>query len=144
MHTIDSMGFVRGDHHQGVFQDALTFQVAEELPERIIQIPNGGLLGRVVALQVVFRGRIGLVGTNGQQPRFFLLFQLADVVLRPFEERLVILAPRELQIVAISESFQAMGGIEADVRHDLVFGHEAQAGPLEVVRGKSVLVQLGR
>ena len=36
------------------------------MPKRIIQIPDGGLLGCVVALQVVFRGRIGLVGANGQ------------------------------------------------------------------------------
>jgi len=36
-----------------------------------------------------------------------------------------------------------VGSIEANVRHDLVFGHESKACTLKVVRGESVLVQLG-
>ena len=87
------------------------------------------------------------MGADRQQrehPRLFLLLQLADVIQRTFEKCPVILAPRELQIVAVAEPFQAMGRIETDVRHDLVFGHEAQARALQVMSAEAVLAQLCR
>ncbi|MOA67344.1 hypothetical protein D3C78_1944740 [compost metagenome] len=69
---------------------------------------------------------MGADGQQRQHPRLFLLFQLADIIQRAFKKRLVILAPREFQIIAVAEPFQTVRRIETNVRHDLVFGHEAQ------------------
>ncbi|MNC49874.1 hypothetical protein D3C75_990840 [compost metagenome] len=70
--------------------------------------------------------------------------ELAHVVQRALEERAVILAPGELQVVLVAEPFQAVHRVETDVRHDAVLGHEAQARALQVVSGETGLAQLCR
>jgi hypothetical protein len=99
------VGLVRGDHHQGVLEHALAFQVVEEAAQGIVEVGDGGLLGGVVALQVVLGRRVGLVGADGEQGEHpgLALLQLADIAQGALEEGAVVLAPGELQVVVVAE-----------------------------------------
>ncbi|MNC25048.1 hypothetical protein D3C75_731240 [compost metagenome] len=80
---------------------------------------------------------------QGEHPGLLLAAQLLDVIQRTFEEGLVVLAPREIQVGRLLEPLHAPGGVEADVRHDPVLGHEPEARALQVVRGEPAAAQLG-
>ena len=146
-HVLQAVGFVGGDDHQGVLEYALLFQPGEEVGHRVVQVADGGLLGGGVALQIGLGRGVGLVGTDGEQgehPRLLVLPQLLDVLQRAFEVGLVVHAPGEFQVGLVLEPVAAMGLLEAHVRHDLVLGHEAQAGTLQEVGAETHHAQLVR